>query len=185
MQLSGSIVCTPTQERTARLSARRAYWHPTFMAALAPQLESGQRLNKGLVEAASRRGSPEFMAIEAILKGPEAELPDGLSFVTGDEVRHEARTRWWDADAVTFSESAIVDTKTRPLLPHTAVAADLRFGYKGDKPVFIGHYWMSGPHERQAPRVACVDYSVGKGGPLVAYRWRGEQELLRSHFVST
>ena len=162
-----------------------ACWHPTYMAALASQLEPGQRLNKCLVEAASRRDSPEFKAIEAILKGPEAELPEGLSFRTGDEVRHEARTRWWDADAVTFSESAIVDKETRRLLPDTEVAPALRFGYQDAKPVFIGHYWMSGPHERQAPRVACVDYSVGKGGPLVAYRWQGEQELVRKHFVST
>ena len=174
-----------------------ACWHPTYMAALAPQLEPGNRLNKRLVEAASRRGaaespdspalpaSPEFNAIEAILKGPEVKLPDGLSFTMGDEVRREARTRWWDAKAVTFRESAIVDEATRPRLPDTPVPADLRFGYHGDKPVFVGHYWMRGAHERQAPGVACVDYSVGKGGPLVAYRWRGERDLVSANFIST
>ena len=162
-----------------------ACWHPAYMEALAPQLERGRRLSRSLVEAASRRGSPEFKAIEAILKGPEARLPDGLSFTMGDEERHEARTRWWDADAATFRESAIVDDATRPLLPDIEMPAELRFGYQGYKPVFIGHYWMRGPHQPLTPRVACVDYSVGKGGPLVAYRWRGERDLDPAHFIST
>ena len=159
--------------------------HPNYMEVLAPRLESGRRLNEGLVEAASRRGSPEFHAIEAILKGPEARLPNGLSFTMGDEKRYEARTRWWDADAVTFRESAIVDDATRSLLPNIEIPAELRFGYQGDKPVFVGHYWMRGPHQPLAPLVACVDYSVGKGGPLVAYRWHGEKDLDAANFIST
>ena len=162
-----------------------ACWHPAHMEALAPQLEKGQRLNRGLVEAANRRGSPAFDAIAAILKGPEAKLPGELSFTMGDEKRYEARTRWWDAGAITFRESAIVDEPTRPLLPDIEIPSELRFGYRGDKPVFIGHYWMRGAHQPVAPRVACVDYSVGKGGPLVAYRWRGEHDLDRAHFIGT
>ena len=34
------------------------------------------------------------------------------------------------------------------------------------------------------PKAACVDYSAGKGGPLVAYQWSGETELVDGHFVS-
>jgi hypothetical protein len=33
--------------------------------------------------------------------------------------------------------------------------------------------------------VACVDYSAGKGGPLVAYRWNGESELQNSGFIAS
>jgi hypothetical protein len=33
-------------------------------------------------------------------------------------------------------------------------------------------------------KFACVDYSAGKGGPLVAYRWDGEEELRNDRFVS-
>ncbi len=50
--------------------------------------------------------------------------------------------------------------------------------------MFIGHYWMTGHPGLQSPRVACVDYSAAKGGPLVAYRWDGEQELDERHFVA-
>jgi len=34
------------------------------------------------------------------------------------------------------------------------------------------------------PDVACVDYSAGNGGDLVAYRWEGEPTLDVSHFFS-
>ena len=50
-------------------------------------------------------------------------------------------------------------------------------------PVFIGHYWMSGAPQLQSPKVACVDYSAAKDGPLVAYRWDGEQVLDGRRFV--
>jgi hypothetical protein len=34
-----------------------------------------------------------------------------------------------------------------------------------------------------APNVACLDYSVAKGGKLVGYRWSGEQDLKENNFV--
>jgi hypothetical protein len=35
-----------------------------------------------------------------------------------------------------------------------------------------------------SPRVACVDYSVARGGPLTAYRFDGESELMAEKFVT-
>jgi hypothetical protein len=34
-----------------------------------------------------------------------------------------------------------------------------------------------------ADNVACLDYSVAKGGMLVAYRWSGEQKLDVTNFI--
>lgn len=42
---------------------------------------------------------------------------------------------------------------------------------------------MKGTPTLLAPRVACVDYSAGRGEPLVAYRWDGEQDLDPKHFA--
>ena len=54
------------------------------------------------------------------------------------------------------------------------------------KPVFVGHYWLSAPRpEILADNVACLDYSVAKGGFLCAYRWHGEQKLSNDNFVWT
>ena len=55
-----------------------------------------------------------------------------------------------------------------------------------DRPTFIGHYWFD-PSEALTPasrRVACVDYSVAKGGPLAAYRFDGEAELSANKFIA-
>jgi hypothetical protein len=52
-------------------------------------------------------------------------------------------------------------------------------------PVFFGH-WLD-PKAIKAPlalNVACVDYSAGYGGPLVAYRFDGERVLNRDKFVT-
>jgi hypothetical protein len=52
------------------------------------------------------------------------------------------------------------------------------------KPVFVGHYWLSGRQPQLLRRnIACVDWSVAKGGFLRAYRWDGEQELDAGKFI--
>ena len=49
-------------------------------------------------------------------------------------------------------------------------------------PVFVGHYWLAGTPKPLATNVACTDYSVAKGGKLVAYRWDGESTLHEEKF---
>jgi len=52
------------------------------------------------------------------------------------------------------------------------------------KPVFVGHYWLSAEQpETLSNNVACLDYSVAKGGFLCAYRWNGESKLRNDNFV--
>ncbi|MCS5627620.1 MAG: serine/threonine protein phosphatase, partial [Planctomycetes bacterium] len=51
-------------------------------------------------------------------------------------------------------------------------------------PVFVGHYWLRGEPELLAANVACVDYSIARGGALCAYRWNGEQKLDAGNLVS-
>ena len=51
-------------------------------------------------------------------------------------------------------------------------------------PVFFGHYWLRADAPAVlAPNVACLDYSVAKGGMLIAYRWDGEHQLSSSKFA--
>ncbi len=159
-----------------------ACWDPASMDALAPVLRSGHRLDAELMLQAATRGTTAFAAIETLLKGPEFTLPEGLRVRIGDDERGEVRTRWWDAGANTLPRAAIVPRGAQASLPDTAVPAHLRPGYGDEKPVFIGHYWMTGTPAVLAPRVACVDYSAAKKGPLVAYRWDGEAELDDANF---
>ena len=44
-------------------------------------------------------------------------------------------------------------------------------------PIFVGHHWFTGHPMIESPKLACLDWSAAKDGPLVAYRWDGESEL--------
>jgi hypothetical protein len=35
-----------------------------------------------------------------------------------------------------------------------------------------------------SPKVACLDWSAAKDGPMVAYRWDGESHIDPDHFVA-
>lgn len=127
----------------------------------------------------------EFRTVEGLTKGLEAELPAGHSFYDKDgHVRHNVRIRWWEAQANTYRELALMPDDLREQLPAIPLANDIRSAYDDSKPVFFGHYWMTGTPKRQTPTAACVDYSAAKDGPLVAYRWDGEREINDQHFVA-
>lgn len=169
-----------------QLRVVHACWHPGYMAELAPYLVNGNRLNTDLVEMASREGSMRFRTIEGLTKGLEVELPKGHFFIDKDGHRRTSvRARWWDDDARTFRQTALIDKVDREKLPDTPIPSWARIGYANDKPVFFGHYWHTGPAQILTPHIACVDYSAGNGGPLVAYRWQGEAVLDAENFVTT
>jgi hypothetical protein len=50
-----------------------------------------------------RRRSPEELAVDVLLKGPELELPHGKTFRDKDgHERHHVRQCWWDDGAKSF-----------------------------------------------------------------------------------
>ena len=135
------------------------------------------RLRREDIAVAHQRGHPLREAVEVLLKGPEVELPQGSSFA--DKEGH-VRTRWWSPEAATYRDAYIGPPADIPDLPLARDRVP-----SPDRPTFIGHYWL-GSDQAPAPlssQVACVDYSVAKGGPLVAYRYDGERELSGDKFV--
>lgn len=46
-----------------------------------------------------------------------------------------------------------------------------------ERPVFFGHYWLSGAPALYRDNICCLDYSVAKKGKLVAYRFHSEEKL--------
>jgi hypothetical protein len=159
-----------------------ACWSPKHVDDLKPQLAPGNRLTGELVAAASRRGSDMYHAVETVLKGVEVQLPAGYSFKDKEgHERHEIRTKWWNPELTTYRAAYMgpdgVEMPDIPIADHDPLP-------EPDRPTFIGHYWLN-PNDPIAPaarRVACVDYSVAKGGPLVAYRFDGEPELSADKF---
>jgi hypothetical protein len=93
------------------------------------------------------------------------------------------RVRWWDPDATTYRSAAIMGDGLSADLPDTPIPARARVP-PVEKPTFFGHYWLTGTPTLMSSRAACLDYSAGRGGPLVAYRFGGESELSAEQLVS-
>ncbi len=136
---------------------------------------------------ACERRTPLYLAIEDVLKGKEAQLPPGYS--VRDRYGHprtRVRTRWFEEPGGrTFREFALPMSTEMPELPLTPDAEQSSAPYGPDEPpLFFGHYWlMDDPPQPLAKNVACLDYSVARGGHLCAYRWDGESTLSPEKFV--
>lgn len=157
------------------LKVVHACWHEDHMRSLASVLTPGRQLSPAAVVAASRRGSPEYLAVETLTKGIEVPLPRGHEFHDkSGYLRGNVRIRWWDDSATTYRELALMPDEARERLPDLPLPPGDRPRQSDARPIFFGHYWMQGRPAPQSPTAACVDYSAGLGGDLVAYRWDGE-----------
>lgn len=176
-----------------------ACWHDGLMNDVNPLLSHGMKLpleligpattgadNSYLSDGTLRPNCFVFRAAETLLKGVEIDLPEGTIFSDKDgHSRSSVRMQWWNSKPGTFLELGLMPSDQRSLLPPVPVPEGVLTGYASDKPLFLGHYWMTGKPRLLASNVACVDYSAGKDGPLVAYRWSGEQTLSADNFVQS
>jgi len=168
-----------------------ACWFEESMKVLRPHLTSDLRLTDEALIRGNRKGDDVYNAIENVLKSPEAELDEQYHYLDkSDIVRKKGRVRWWDPDADTLRTAIDIgghvktlDGQPHPGLPDTPTNIAEKFRYRDDVPVFFGHYWRTGAPRLADRHTVCVDYSAGRGGPLVAYRWSGGA-LSDSDFVS-
>lgn len=172
-----------------------AAWHTKAIEYLRPLLTPAHQLPDALFPAAvlEPTGAPVgelniFTAVESLLKGIELPIPDGKFFTDADGVRRtKIRASWWVRDALTFRQHALLSRDAAEIgeAPATPIPEHLKVQLPEDRHIFFGHYWRTGKPEVIDGRLACVDYSAGKGHPLVAYRYSGEARLQSSHFVTS
>lgn len=168
-----------------------ACWDAAAMAHLAPRLGPNRTLTDELLVTSSTKHHPDYEAVELLLKGPEVPLPEGYEYIDNYAIpRRRARFAWWDTGADTYATSVLVPSSAKrpdgspyPPLPDAPVPTPPATPYHDDIPLFVGHYWRTGPREALGDHVVCVDYSAGKHGPLVAYRWDGGRVLRADKFV--
>ena len=172
---------------TPRFRAVHASWDPRAKDLMANSLsEQGEVFTTSVVQETSVPGSPAFRAIEHLLKGREIDLPTGV--VTRDHhggERRRMRIRWFERpEGRGYHEYILGNHHGVPETPVPDSAVMDLEAYPSDAvPVFFGHYWMRGKQPRLlAPNVACLDWSVTDGGPLVAYRFSGESTLDDARF---
>jgi hypothetical protein len=166
-----------------------ACWDERALAQIAAAHQHHGGATTEFLHSACRKGGALFGPVEVVLKGKEGKLPDGVSFQDKDgHVRTEIRTRWYlPPDGHSYRTYALqADEIPCDLALHESVVAAATPYPSIARPVFIGHYWLSAPRPQLlADNVACLDYSVAKGGFLCAYRWHGEQRLSNGNFVWT
>ncbi|XZE17516.1 metallophosphoesterase [Pirellulaceae bacterium SH449] len=123
-------------------------------------------------------------SIENVLKGPELLLPPGYSII--DKAGHErnsVRIKWYECGiGRTYREYHLGSDTVPDVEIETCDQIKFETYARDATPVFVGHYWLTGRPAPLAPNVACTDFSVAKGGKLVAYRWDGESILDKEKF---
>ena len=146
------------------------------------------KLTDQFLARAAKKGTWEYEAIETLLKGKEVDLPNGISFEDKEGiVRHNMRVKWWDSTANTYSKAYMGPEIPEGTIPNDLIeSSEAWVSYLSEeKPVFIGHYWLSDDPKPLASNIACTDYSVARvGGKLVAYRWFGEAKLNQRNYLS-
>jgi Calcineurin-like phosphoesterase len=110
-----------------------------------------------------------FHAADETLKGKECLLPDGFSFIDKDgQERYESRIKWWSDPSKRKTMNDVFMACPEELANKKIPEGETYYSYKDPKPVFFGHYWLNCTPEIENKSAVCLDYSVARGGVLVA-----------------
>lgn len=164
-----------------------ACWDSAAMAVLKPLLTDDNQLTPLALQQTSEEGTLPFAALERVLKGVEAPLPEGLHLVDKEGHRRKnVRVQWWQPQ-LSFQPIHQIARASRDDLihiPNDTLSGEIDFGLAHDRPIFVGHYWLNGSPELLSHQVVCVDYSAAKDGFLTAYQYDTDNPvLLAEHFV--
>lgn len=158
-----------------------ACWDTDSMAVLKPLLTEDNRLTPHGLIATSKENTAPFDALERVLKGVETALPNGMVMVDKEGTkRTRVRVRWWleELNKRTLYEVARAPLSALAQIPSDALVENIDFALKTHKPVFVGHYWLTGTPEPLSPQVACTDYSAAvDSGYLTCYQLDTERPL--------
>jgi len=165
-----------------------ACWDPPSLEILQKELSTHSLADEDILSRATTPGTDLFDAVECVLKGPELKLPAGLHVLDKEGTkRTRTRIRWFELPNDRSWSEYCLPAAELPALTELQVPESCQPNtYPAeDPPVFFGHYWLQS--EKPAPlaaNVACVDYSVARGGHLAAYRFNGEPTLSADRFVT-
>lgn len=162
----------PLWHEEAGFRAVHACWDEPQMAYLQSSLPD-RRLRPEHWNALADRGSRLSCAVECALKGKEAPLPGGLRPLdTEGQARGEGRFKWWpESGPLTWRRMLLGPWKEGwpELAFDEALLGPGGWYPAAAKPVFFGHYKLSGTPGWQAGNICCLDYGAPHGA-LVAYR---------------
>ncbi len=156
-----------------------ACWDDAAVATLsAAGWGDNHRLDDAMLAEAHRDGSVVRDARKLLTSGLEMPLPSGRYIEDKQGHRHAAvRIANWRHRATELAQVALVPPGQEEQLKGIAWPEGLALTEPQGSPVFIGHHWFTGTPKIEHAKLCCLDWSAASQGPLVAYRWDGEQEL--------
>ena len=157
-----------------------ACWRQSQIDVIQSGMRDGRLTEQFLAESFQKKPAPSAarLAMDLVTKGPEIKLPNGQMFHDHEGTpRVDIRLQWWNEDARTYRNAAMVPTLQIPNIPDEPLPDGVEMGTDSDKPVLVGHYWLNGRPGVRSGKVAVLDYGAAGDGPLVAYRWGGEPAL--------
>jgi hypothetical protein len=175
----------PLYYETENFRAVHACWDKNHIQLLRNTLVN-DRLTDELIYDSVKLGTPLNIAIEETLKGKEMKLPERLSFSDKDGViRNEIRIKWWENPLEMTYKSISFEALDNLSDDNIQVSdlASIDFYEAHQKLVFFGHYWLKGEPIIYRENICCLDYSIAKGGKLLAYRFNDEATLDKNNFV--
>lgn len=148
----------------------------------------GNTITKSMLQESVDTSSFLYQFLDRMLRGTSLKLPGGRSMTAKDGmVRQFFRTKFWAGDPQRYNDVVFQPDPLPEDLQHALLSEaekeQLLFYGPDEKPLFIGHYWMSGLPKPIVPNIACLDYSAVKYGRLVAYRMDTETQLQQGKFA--
>lgn len=149
-----------------------AYWNDAHINWLKNNNYNG--LTSEFLSLCTNKETDHYKIIEETLKGVEGKIPNGLSFFDKDgNRREECRLRWWEVTNRNVYGDVFLECPEE--IAQVNLNDDFKLDdYQGDIKVFFGHYWLKGNPKTDNDKCVCLDYSVAKGGKLVAARLNGD-----------
>lgn len=160
-----------------------AWWEDESVAVVNEALQRFGGVNDAMVAACFSDPALKH-ARKRLTCGVEWDLPAGDFILDKEGHRHgEARLAVWRHGRESLRQIALVPRGCEDAVPDIPVPDEHRLAPVDGAPILFGHHWFSGELRLEGPKVACLDWSAAKDGPLVAYRWNGEAELRHEGLV--
>lgn len=167
-----------------------ACWDQEYIDGYLHQFGTNQLTNE-VIHACIKQDEWVLTAIRRLTRGINLACPDNVKVKGWDGLfRNTFRARFFgDASSKHYKDIVFQPDPLPPELAESLISdANLQklIYYSSDeKPLFVGHYWLTGEPDLIAKNIACVDYSAVSGGEMAAYRYHlGDHALDKSQFVS-
>ncbi len=161
-----------------------ACWDDDKLDTIEPYLDANARFDEKTYAHYGAKLQPLFDAVDSVLKSPEFDLPDGVSFQDMHGIsRTKTRVLWWRDPALNVSERLdmrfSVNEEQKDIIDgHEGLRSTFM---RAAVPTFIGHYALTYEGKPEfTDSVAVLDYK----DKVTGYRWnKGDTEFSPHCFV--